>query len=113
VALASYRLLSIEVEVCGLSSDSNALKHSIFGKLLLSNKLNFPEPRFLLVMQRGVSLPFVLVGDEGFVLSGHVLRLYHPPPPIKGFFKVRINTGCENHDGQWNKLLKCWLINGE
>ena len=68
------------------------LKYSTFGKLLQSNKLNFPEPRFLLVVQRGVSLPFVLVGDEEFILSGHVLRLYPPPHThththiqIKGF----------------------------
>jgi len=36
-----------------------------FGKLLQSNKLNFPEPKFLLVMQRGASLHLNLWVSRG------------------------------------------------
>jgi hypothetical protein len=45
------------------------------GKLLDSNKLNIPETR-VLPSDEELDIPFVPVGDEGFVLSEHVLRPY-------------------------------------
>jgi len=51
-------------------------KNSTFGKLLESNKLNIPDPRVLPNDAEGLSMPFVLVDDEAFALSEHVLRSY-------------------------------------
>jgi hypothetical protein len=44
-------------------------KNLTFGKLLESNKLNIPYPRALPSDAEGLSMPFVLVGDEAFALS--------------------------------------------
>jgi len=76
VAGADYFFMSVEVGAYGSSSDSNVFKNSAFGKLLESNKLNIPGPRVLPSDAEGLSMPFVLVGDEAFVLSEHVLRPY-------------------------------------
>jgi hypothetical protein len=67
-------------------SDSNVLKHSKFGKLLQSSKINFLEPRFLLVMQRGVSMTFVLVGVEGSSFEYMCYGCIPPPFPNYYFF---------------------------
>jgi hypothetical protein len=72
----SYCFISVEAGAHGSSSDSNVFKNSTFGKLLDSNKLNIPDPRVLPSDAEGLSMPFVLVGDEAFALSEHVLRPY-------------------------------------
>jgi hypothetical protein len=76
VADADYCFISVEVGAYGSSSDSVVFKNSTFGKLLESNKLNIPDPRVLPSDAEGLSMPFVLVGDEAFALSEHVLQLY-------------------------------------
>ena len=81
VADADYWFISVEVGAYGSLSDSNVFKNSIFGKLLESNKLNIPDPRVLPSDAEGLSMPFVLVafvlvGDEAFASSEHVLRPY-------------------------------------
>jgi hypothetical protein len=65
---------AVEVGAYGSSSDSNEFKILIFGKLLECNKLNIPDPRVMPVDVEGLSMPFVLLGDEAFALSEHVLR---------------------------------------
>ena len=76
VADADYCFIAVEVGAYGSSSDSNVFKNSNFEKLLESNKLNIPDPRVLPSDAEGLSMPFVLVGDEAFALSEHVLRPY-------------------------------------
>ena len=63
--------ISVEFGGCGSSGDSNVFKNSTFGKLLDSNKLNI-----LPSVSKGLSMPFVLVGDGAFALSERVLRPY-------------------------------------
>jgi len=74
VAVAHYCFISVEVGAYSSSSDSNVFKNSTFGKLLESNKLNILDPRVLSSDAEGLSMLFVLVGDEVFALSEHVLR---------------------------------------
>jgi len=76
VADADCCFISVEGGAYASSSDSNVFKNSTFGKLLESNKLNIPDLSVLPSDAEGLSMPFVLVGDEAFALSGHVLRPY-------------------------------------
>jgi hypothetical protein len=66
-------IISVEVGACSSSSYSNVFQKSKFGKLLESNKLNIPDPRLLPSDAEGLSMSFVLVDDEAFALSEHVL----------------------------------------
>jgi len=92
---ADYYLISVDVSAYGSSSDSNVFKNLTFGKLLESNKLNIPDPRVLPSNAEGLSVPFVLVGDEAFVLSEHMLWPY---PKKKLTYLKRITTGCQEHE---------------
>jgi hypothetical protein len=74
VADAGYCFISIEVGAYGSSSDSNVFKNSTFGKILERNQLDIPDPRALPNDGGGICMSLLLVGDEAFVLSEHVLR---------------------------------------
>jgi hypothetical protein len=76
VADANCCFISVAVGAYGSSSDSDVFKNSKFGKLLESNELNIPKPWVLPSDAEGLSMPFVLVGDEAFALSKQVLRPY-------------------------------------
>ncbi|KAE9530124.1 hypothetical protein AGLY_011586 [Aphis glycines] len=55
-------------------SDCNIFKQSSYGKKLYSGHVNFPCEKTLPGDERGVPQRFVLVGDEVFALSKHLLR---------------------------------------
>jgi hypothetical protein len=76
VADAGYHFISLDVGAYGSSSDSNVFKNLTFGKLLESSKLNIPNPSVLPSDAEGLSMPFVLVGNEAFAFLDHVLRPY-------------------------------------
>ena len=104
------------VAACDLSSDTNAFKNWTFGKLLESNKLNIPGPR-ILPSDEGLFTPFVVLGDEAFALSEHVLRPY-PNKKLRVWniyihIYIYITTGCQEHEVQSNAPLEFWLINGK
>lgn len=73
---ADYCFVSIDIGAYGASSDSNIFKQSNLHKKLEKDKLNIPQPRTLPGDEGGKIMPFVLVGDEAFALSKHVLRPY-------------------------------------
>ena len=89
MADADYYFISVEAGAQGSSSDSNVFKNSTFGKLLESNKLNIPDPRVVPSDAEGLSMPFVLVGEEAFAVSEHVLRPY--PNKKLTFLKRKYN----------------------
>jgi hypothetical protein len=68
MADAAYCFILAAVTAYGSSSDSNVFKTSMD-----SNKLNIPDPR-VLPSDAGLSMPFVLVGDEAFSFSEHMLQ---------------------------------------
>jgi hypothetical protein len=73
---ADYCFISIDVGVYGASSDCNIFKNSNFRKKLEGNHLNMPGSRPLPNEDNGTPMPFVIVGDEAFALSQHVVRPY-------------------------------------
>ena len=76
VADAGYCFISLEFGAYGSSNNSNVFKNMTFGKLLECNKLNISDPRSMPSDAEELSTTFVLVGDEAFALSEHVLQPY-------------------------------------
>jgi hypothetical protein len=76
VADVGYCFISVEFGAYGSSSNSNVFKDLTFGKLMESNTLNISDPRIVPSDAEGLSTTVVLVGDEAFALSEHVLRPY-------------------------------------
>ncbi|GFG40228.1 hypothetical protein Cfor_09816 [Coptotermes formosanus] len=73
---ADYCFISIDVGAYGASSDCNIFKNTNFCTKLEGNHLNIPDSRSLPNDDNGTPMPFVIVGDEAFALSEHVLRPY-------------------------------------
>lgn len=70
---ADYCFSAVDIGAYGGSSDSHVFQRSNFGQKLERKQLNIPEGRFL-PEDDGKPMPFVIVGDEAFSLSEHVLR---------------------------------------
>jgi len=112
VADADCCFISVEVAAYGSSSDSNVFKNSIFGKLLDSNKLNSPDPKVLPSDAEGLSMPFMLVSDEAFALSEHVLRP-HPNKKLtllKRIYKHRLSRARRIVECTFAILANKWRI---
>ena len=73
---ANYYFIAAEVGAVGKSSDPNVFKNSNTGRKLESSKLGIPGSRLLPNDDDGKCMPFVIVGDEAFALSEHLLRPY-------------------------------------
>jgi len=73
---ANYCFIAVVVGAVGKSSDSNVFKKSNIGRKLESNQLGIPGSKPLPNDENGKCMPFVIVGDEAFALSEHVLRPY-------------------------------------
>jgi len=71
-----YGFISVEAGSYGSSSDSDVFKNSAYGILLENNKANISDARFLSSNVEELYMSFLLVGDEDFALSEHVLRPY-------------------------------------
>jgi len=73
---ANYCFIAVDVGAVGKSSDSIVFKNSNLGRKLESNQPGIPRSRPLPNDENGKCMPFVIVGDEAFALSEHVLRPY-------------------------------------
>lgn len=71
---ADYRFTVIDVGALGKNSDSQILINSNFGKALIDGQLNLPADR--LIQGTDIKLPHVIVGDEAFPLTRHLMRPY-------------------------------------
>lgn len=72
---ANYCFPIIDVGSYGKNSDSNIFNQSIFREKLFSGNLNIP-PRNSLPNYKNIPFPYVIVADEAFAMSEHVLRPY-------------------------------------
>ena len=92
---ADYKFTMIDVGACGSNNDAGIFSNCDFGKLLISNKLNTPEPETLdhCDWRPDVKLPYVFVGDEAFPLRYNLLR------PFPGAKKRRLNL--KDHLFNW------------
>jgi hypothetical protein len=73
---ADYCFIAIYVGEVGKSSDSILFKNSNIGKKLEWIQLRIPMSRPLPNDENGKCMPFVIVCDEAFALSEHVLQPY-------------------------------------
>jgi len=73
---ANCCFIAVDVGAFRKSSDSNIFKKSHVRRKLESNQLGIPGSRPLPNDENGKGMPFVVLGDEVFALSEHVLRPY-------------------------------------
>lgn len=81
---ANYEFTYISVGVQGKESDSAIFTHSRLFQQMNDDLLDVPPAKALPVLHNNIStntpgtvpLPYVIVGDEAFGLSSHVMRPY-------------------------------------
>lgn len=71
---ADYFFTAIDVGAPGREADSSIFKSSNFGKKLIRNQLDLPEPACLPNNIGELPVPFVFVGDAAFGLNKNVMR---------------------------------------
>lgn len=76
IADADYCFTAIDVGSYGANTDSNILKNSALGVKLRAGNLNIPQAQTLPYEETGKPMPFVIVGDEAFAQSEHIMRPY-------------------------------------
>ncbi|XP_040195561.1 protein ALP1-like [Rana temporaria] len=72
---ANMRFVAVDVGAYGSSGDSHIFRNSMMGQGLQYGDFNVPQPRPL-PGTAGPDLPLVVLGDEAFALSTHLLRPY-------------------------------------
>ena len=76
LALVDANYCFIAVDVGAFGKTSNVFKKSNIGRKVESNQLGIARSRPLPNDENGKCMPFVVVGDEAFALSEHVLWPY-------------------------------------
>lgn len=69
-----YKFLAIDVGGYGKEGDAGLFSKSNMGKWISDNSFPFPPPKE--IVQSGIALPFVILGDEAFKLTPHMMRPY-------------------------------------
>ncbi|XP_052744688.1 uncharacterized protein LOC128199405 [Bicyclus anynana] len=74
---SNYKFVFVDVGAYGKESDSTIFRNSTLYKILMRNELPLPDPQPLGNDHNNEPpIPYVLVGDEAFGLSKHVMRPY-------------------------------------
>ena len=76
VATADYRLVMVDVGAYRSSNDSGFLNHTIFFKQCRNKNLDVLPSRQLPNDTEDTHVPHVLLGDEAFPLTCHLMRLF-------------------------------------
>ncbi|CAJ0953206.1 unnamed protein product [Ranitomeya imitator] len=110
---ADCRFLAVDIGAFGHANDSRTFKESDMGRRLYDNNFNFPQPRPL-PNTEGPALPFVVVGDEAFQMSGNLLKPYSSRglDRTKSIFNYRLSRARRTVECAFGILVSKWRILG-
>ncbi|XP_072010865.1 uncharacterized protein [Engystomops pustulosus] len=100
LADSNYRFIIVDIGAHGSAADAGIFRVSRMSKRLSDRQLDIPEPR-ILPGSSGPALPFVIVADEGFALSYHVMR---------PFPRRRLDLRCRHFNirlGRARRFVEC------
>ena len=116
IADADCKFLLVDVGHAGINSDSGIWKHCEMGQRVRDNDLNFPPHAPLPGYPHG-DMPFVLVGDEAFALSDHLMRPYPGRrdckklmPKDQNIFNYRLSRARRVVENAFGLLTMRWQI---
>lgn len=75
VADSDYKFTYVDIGAYGKDCDSSVFQRTNFFELMTRNQLQIPEP-YPIDSTSNINFPFVLIADEAFELSEHVMRPY-------------------------------------
>lgn len=109
---ANYCFTVIDVGHFGKSADSNIFRQSTLHKLLVSGQLNVPESRPLPNFENTSLVPYVILADEAFSMSKHVMRPYARKnlDVKKRVFNYRLSRGRRYVECVFGILANKWRV---
>ena len=109
---AHYKFTCIDVGSYGRNSDGGILAHSNLGKALASDHLNLPESTILPEASHLGPLPYVIIGDEAFPLTNHMLRPFPGKQcsEDKQIFNYRLSRARRVVENAFGILAARWRI---
>lgn len=72
VADPNYKFTLVEIGAAGSQSDGGVFSRSVFGKLMLTDRIDFPAPKNV----GSRILPHVILGDDAFPLRTYIMKPY-------------------------------------
>lgn len=108
---AEYNFVAVNVGADGKEGDSTIFKDSTFYRALINHELNIPAERPISQTSH-VPFPFVLVGDEAFQLSDHLMRPYGGTNLTmkKKIFNYRLSRARRYIECTFGILVNKWRI---
>ncbi|KAK5650153.1 hypothetical protein RI129_001182 [Pyrocoelia pectoralis] len=112
VADADYCFVWVDIGAFGKNSDSGIFKNSSLYKRLTEGSLDIPEPKPLVIKNKSVELPHVIVADEAFGMMENLMRPYggrsltHP----KKIFNYRITLARRYVECTFGIMCNKWRI---
>jgi hypothetical protein len=71
---ANYKFIFVDIGAYGSNSDGGIFRYSVFGEAFENNDLSVPPPSEL--PGTNITVPYVLVADEAFLLRNYIMRPY-------------------------------------
>ncbi|KAL8565422.1 hypothetical protein ACOMHN_029115 [Nucella lapillus] len=109
---ANLKFIYIDVGSYGRNSDGGIFAHSSIGKAMATNALKFPPDARLPYADNLGPLPYVVVADEAFPLSKHILRPF-PGRSLsldKRIFNYRLSRARRIVENAFGVLTARWRI---
>ncbi|KAL8602270.1 hypothetical protein ACOMHN_022783 [Nucella lapillus] len=109
---ANLKFIYIDVGSYGRNSDGGIFAHSSMGKAMATNALKFPPDARLPYADNLGPLPYVVVADEAFPLSKHILRPF-PGRSLsldKRIFNYRLSRARRIVENAFGVLAARWRI---
>ena len=110
LADTQYRFIAIDVGAYGKQSDGGIFRRSLLYQHLSSNNCNMPNARKLPLSD--VELPFVIPGDEVYLLLSYLMRPYHRRQltDSRRLFNYRLSRGRRVVESAFGILAGKWRI---
>lgn len=108
---ANYCFTIVDIGAEGRQSDGGVFRNSEIGKRFEANSFKLPIPRQIEI--DGPELPYVLVADEAFPLSMHIMRPYPRSGKLdigKKIFNYRLSRARRVVENAFGILVARWRI---
>lgn len=107
---SNYIFVAVDIEAYGRTADSRVFTASEMGRRLLEGHFHLPSDKPL--PGTAGHIPHVLVADEAFALSSHLLRPYarHNLTPPKNVFNYRLSRARRLIECTFGILTSKWRI---
>ncbi|XP_044133457.1 protein ANTAGONIST OF LIKE HETEROCHROMATIN PROTEIN 1-like [Bufo gargarizans] len=111
IADAEYRFVAVHIGAYGRTNDSMIFKNSFMGRSVYNRRFDFPPPEPMPGTD-SPPLPYVLVGDEAFQMSGNLIKPYSSRglDATKRIFNYRLTRARRMVECTFGILVSKWRV---